>query len=212
MEIIKIHNQDFILHPSGAMYWTNEKMLLIADVHLGKVSHFRKFGSAIPPQVLLENFRKLNIVSKAFDSSTICFLGDLFHSHINAEWNLFEDWVALQESKIILIAGNHDIISPLYYEALKIELVKELVIKNFLLTHHPNVRKNLFNITGHIHPGIQVNGSGRQHIAVPCFFKSSQQLILPAFGAFTGKHILKPKRGDKVYATVGDEIIPINLK
>jgi len=36
-ETITLHQQTFTLHPSGAMYWHETQMLLVADVHLGKV-------------------------------------------------------------------------------------------------------------------------------------------------------------------------------
>ena len=44
---------------------------------------------------------------------------------------------------------------------------------------------------------------------MPCFFQSSQQMILPAFGAFTGLYILSPKMGDQVYVTTGKEVMEI---
>ena len=44
---------------------------------------------------------------------------------------------------------------------------------------------------------------------MPCFFQSQNQLILPAFGAFTGLHLLSPKEGDHVYVTTGKEVMEI---
>ena len=51
-------------------------MLVISDVHLGKVSHFRKFGSAVPQNAIAGNFQKMNEVIAFFDASKIVFLGD----------------------------------------------------------------------------------------------------------------------------------------
>jgi hypothetical protein len=34
-------------------------------------------------------------------------------------------------------------------------------------------------------------------------------MILPAFGAFTGLHLLSPKAGDNVYVTTGKEVVEI---
>ena len=44
---------------------------------------------------------------------------------------------------------------------------------------------------------------------MPCFFQSPQHIILPAFGVFTGLHILSPKVGDRVYITTGKEVLEI---
>ena len=204
---IRISNQQFILHASGAMFWKEEDMLLISDVHLGKVSHFRKYGSAVPQNAVLGNYQKLNEVVDFFEPQKIIFLGDLFHSSLNKEWLFFEAWMENISSEVILVEGNHDIISPLKYEALGIKLTPELVLKNFLLTHHPEERPGFFNFSGHIHPGVRINGWARQSLKLPCFFKTENQMILPAFGEFTGKHILSPKEGDEVFVLANEEVI-----
>ena len=80
---IKINNQTFTLHQFGAIFWEEKNTLLISDVHLGKVAHFRKHGMAIPNNAIFENFTRLNIILDFFKPKTIIFLGDLFHSKIN---------------------------------------------------------------------------------------------------------------------------------
>ena len=69
-----------------------------------------------------------------------------------------------------------------------------------------------FVFCGHVHPGVRLQGVGRQQIKLPCFYHSTSQLILPAFGAFTGLHILKPKLEDHVYVTTGKEVMEITEK
>ncbi len=207
---LRIHAQDFILHPSGAVYWPAQKMLLIADVHLGKITHFRKHGSAVPETAILENFERLDAVVQYFAPAEICFLGDLFHSHLNTEWELFATWVAQTQLPIVLVAGNHDIIHPQRYEKLGIVVVAEKQCGSFLLAHHPIAERTaLFRICGHIHPGIRLSGLGKQQLRVPCFYKQVHQLILPAFGTFTGKHLITPQDTDQVYAVTSEEVIPI---
>ncbi len=206
---ISINNQEFILHPLGGIFWVKKSLLLISDVHLGKVTHFRKFGAAIPRKAIHENYLLLDKIVADFDPFQICFLGDLFHSSLNQEWGLFENWVAKIPSEIILVSGNHDIIEPHKFEALDIPIFQELIMEEFLLTHHPEERLGFFNFCGHIHPAIKLRGFGRQNLRLACFFKSKNQLIFPAFGAFTGTHTLKPKKGDEVYAIVEDEVVQV---
>lgn len=203
----EIKDQNFEFHPVGAAFWKEEQMLLISDVHLGKISHFRKYGSAVPFKAIGRNFQQLSQVVKQFQPERICFLGDLFHSFINSEWLLFEDWVKDQSAEIILIAGNHDVISPLKYEELGVEVKEELTLKDFLLSHHPEERDDLYNICGHIHPGYRLIGRGRQVLKLPCFYKRQRQLILPAFGEFTGNYIVSPSAGEEIYAITKKEVI-----
>lgn len=207
-EII-IRNQHFTLHPSGVVFWIETNMLLVSDVHLGKINHFRKFGAAIPHEALYGNYHLLNSVIDHFNPRTICFLGDLFHSSINKEWEIFARWVKAISPEVILVTGNHDIISPVYYEDLGIALKSHWEIGFFLLTHHPTEKDGYFNFSGHIHPAVKLRGKGRQSLRLPCFFKSENRMILPAFGEFTGSHVLKPESGDEIYAIAKNEVVSI---
>ena len=190
---IQINSHKFILHPSGAIYWKDKKMLLIADVHLGKVAHFRKHGAPIPANAAYKNLEELTEISNFFQPETICFLGDLFHS----------------KAGIILISGNHDIIPQYLYQEIGVKIYDALIIEEFLFTHHPTPTEGLFNFYGHIHPGVHLRGVGRQYLRFSCFYKSVNSLILPAFGNFTGKHILKPSKNDEVFAIVEGEVIQL---
>ncbi|MCF4100340.1 ligase-associated DNA damage response endonuclease PdeM [Gillisia sp. M10.2A] len=204
---IQLNNQHFDLHFSGAVYWPEEQMLLISDVHLGKISHFRKYGSAVPNSAITENFDRLNNVIAQFQPKSICFLGDLFHSSLNLEWDLFQSWMQTITAKVVLVAGNHDIISHLKYEELGVKVLSELQIGTFLLTHHPEEREGFFNFCGHLHPGFKLRGLGRQQLNLRCFYINEQQLIFPAFGEFTGNYWINPKEGDRIFAITKKEVI-----
>ena len=206
---LQIRDHHFILHPSGALFWEDEKILFISDVHLGKVTHFRKYGAAIPAGLVHKNFELLDAVMTYFRPARLCFLGDLFHSNLNSEWQFFENWISKYSTWIWLVTGNHDIISPLKFESLGIFLNDEIRLQDFLLTHHPRIQKGYFNISGHIHPAVRLKGRGRQSLRLPCFFKSTDQLILPAFGKFTGTHVVPVTKNDEVYACTKTEVLKI---
>ncbi|WP_194529418.1 ligase-associated DNA damage response endonuclease PdeM [Zobellia roscoffensis] len=208
----KVNNQHFIMHPSGVLFWKEKSMLLISDVHLGKISHFRKFGAAVPQAAIQKNFELMDVAVNFFQPEVLVFMGDLFHSSLNKEWQLFEAWASTITSDIILVAGNHDIISPLKYEELGIRVVSEIQLDGFLLTHHPEEREGFFNFSGHIHPAVRLQGMGRQSIRLSCFFKSENQLILPAFGTFTGTYTLEPKANNEVFAVTQEEVFQVQMK
>lgn len=210
-EAIVLNHQTFTMHCSGALFWEEKSTLVVSDIHFGKVSHFRKHGAAVPQKAIQKNFDLLENIVHQFKPKTICFLGDLFHSSINTEWHLFETWVTKTDAKLFLIAGNHDIISPLKYEALGIVVISEIITQGFLFTHHPEEREGLFNIAGHIHPSIKLKGSGKQFLKLACFFKSNHQMILPAFGEFTGTYSLQPTKDNEVYAITKDQVLRVAL-
>lgn len=202
-------HQNFIMHPSGCLYWPSKKILLIADVHFGKIDHFRKNGSALPAQVGLENFRKLNMVIDQFQPHEVVFLGDLFHSTQNKDWDRFKAWVSLQHLKMTLIIGNHDIIPSYYFEDLGINVLQDMEVSGLFLSHHPEEKEGFHNICGHLHPGYRLRGEGRQHLKLSCFYRKSNQLILPAFGAFTGHFLIEPEEDEDIYVVSEDLVLSI---
>ncbi|MEM9077596.1 MAG: ligase-associated DNA damage response endonuclease PdeM [Bacteroidota bacterium] len=205
----QIQGELFDFHPHGGVFWREKSLLLISDVHLGKVAHFRKFGAAVPRKAVHKNYVLLDEIVNHFKPFQVCFLGDLFHSSLNKEWELFENWVAKTPAEVILVAGNHDIISPNKFEQLGVPIFEELLLDNFLLTHHPEEREGYFNFCGHIHPAVRLQGFGRQRLKLPCFFKTDSQMILPAFGEFTGTYVLQPKKEDEVFVIVENEVVKI---
>jgi DNA ligase-associated metallophosphoesterase len=182
---------------------------LIADVHFGKIDHFRKNGSALPLEVGLENFKKLNRVIDEFQPKKVVFLGDLFHSTQNRDLERFTDWVKQQSVKMSLIVGNHDIIPPYYFEDLGIKVETSLEIDSIYLSHHPEEKQGFWNICGHLHPGYILRGYGKQQLKLSCFYKKESQLILPAFGAFTGHFLIEPKENEDVFVVAENEVLSL---
>lgn len=165
---------------------------------------------AVPSQADDNEYDKLNAVIAHFEPSRIWFLGDLFHSYQNAEWHFFEQWVRMQSIEILLVMGNHDVISREQFHALGIKTVDQLQMGNLLLTHHPIEKEDIFNIAGHIHPAVKLSGLRGQRMKIPCFFCTEFGMILPAFGDFTGTYALKPKRGNRIFACVDNEVVELS--
>ena len=208
---LDIHGQRFQMHPSGALFWENESLLMMSDVHLGKISHFRKYGAAVPQHALLKNFETMDSAIAQFDPKHVVFMGDLFHSSLNKEWGLFEEWVGQKKMQLTLVEGNHDIISHVKYEALGIKVTPEFSLGNFFMTHHPEEREGQFNFSGHLHPAVRLTGLGRQSVRLRCFYKSSVQMILPAMGEFTGSHTMAVTKECEVFAILGDTVLPVQV-
>ena len=208
--------QDLLLLPQKAIYWVQEKALIAADVHLGKVGHFRKAGISVPRDMEQDDLAELSDLIFEHKPEKLIFLGDLFHSDMNADWDWFALWRRqFSKLEIILIRGNHDIIRDDHYHHLNIKLYHELQIGPFLMLHHPQTEELLIQTTGyvlcgHVHPGINLVGRGRQSITLPCFAFGKQQVILPSFGKFTGRVAIKPDRNDKIFAVVKDKVIAID--
>ena len=208
--------QDLLLLPQKAIYWQQQKALIIADVHFGKVGHFRKAGIAVPRDMEQSDLAILSDLVYEYKPEKLIFLGDLFHSDMNNDWDWFVLWRSqFPALQIILIRGNHDIIEDGHYNNLNIELYDELLLGPFLMLHHPLNDEKLNNIAGyvfcgHIHPGVSLKGRGRQSLTLPCFAFSSQQAILPSFGKFTGKVAIRSLQNDRIFAVLKDKVVPVD--
>ncbi|BAU53251.1 ligase-associated DNA damage response endonuclease PdeM [Mucilaginibacter gotjawali] len=212
----ELKNQDLYLLPQKAIYWQQEKALIAADVHLGKVGHFRKAGIAVPLDLEQNELAVLSDLIFEHKAEKLILLGDFFHSDMNADWDWFVLWRSqFPKLEIILVKGNHDIIDEAHYHHLNIILHDELLIGPFLMLHHPLGEKELqsaagYVFCGHIHPGISLAGKARQHITLPCFAFGASQAILPSFGKFTGRVAIRSVKADKIFAIAKDKVLAID--
>jgi DNA ligase-associated metallophosphoesterase len=212
----KLLNQDLLLLPQRAIYWQQEETLIAADVHLGKVGHFRKAGIAVPRDMEQGDLAVLSDLIHEYRPRTILFLGDLFHSDMNADWEWFALWrQQFPKLDIKLIRGNHDIVHDKHYQQLNISLYDELLVGPFLMLHHPVTETKLEQLSsyvfcGHIHPGVSLKGKGRQSLTLPCFAFGGRQAILPSFGKFTGRVAIRSRETDRIFAVLKDKVIAID--
>ena len=190
---VVLNNEKFILTNQRIMYWEDEEMLLLSDLHIGKTAHFRKHGIPIPDQVMFTDLVRLERTIKKYKPKHILIVGDLFHADSNSNFNHFKDWIHnYSHIKWLLVKGNHDKFNNDFYENFGFEVYTELLIKSFKFIHEPQKKTHgYFNISGHKHPGVRISLKGRQYIKLPCFKLSECQLILPAFSLFTGLSIEK---------------------
>lgn len=212
----KFHDQTLWLSPARCIFWEEECALILSDLHFGKSGHFRKSGIGIPQNIFKEDLQKLFAQIAFFKPKTLLIAGDMFHSSANKEMDFFIKWRNdFPNLEFKLIRGNHDILTSQFYKDMNIDVVEnKLLIKDFCFTHAIdsgcNDEKNKhFTFSGHIHPGIKMNGSGNQSLMLPCFYFSKKYAILPAFSAFTGLAKIKPSASDNVFVLLKTEVMQL---
>ncbi|MGN6540718.1 MAG: ligase-associated DNA damage response endonuclease PdeM [Ginsengibacter sp.] len=211
----KLNNETLWLSPARCIFWEEETALILSDLHFGKSGHFRKSGIGIPQNIFKEDLQKLFAQIAFFKPKILLIAGDMFHSSANKEVDFFIKWRNdFPQLEIKLIRGNHDILTKQFYKEAKIEVVEnKLVIKDFCFTHDialsGNNENKHFTFSGHIHPGIKMNGSGNQSLMLPCFYFSKKYAILPAFSAFTGLAKIKPSASDHVFVLLKSQVMQL---
>ncbi len=215
MYSFKCKYQNLILHPDRVLFWEEEKMLILSDLHLGKTGHFRKSGIAVPQNVYKEDLQRFVTLVQFFDPRQVVIVGDLFHSEINKELNLFKKWRNdLSSVSMHLIKGNHDILQDNWYEEAGISISShQLTVGPFQFCHDSSLRhptEELFTFSGHVHPGISIRGLAKQSLHFPCFYFTDTHCVLPAFSRFTGTYSIRPQKGENVFAIVRNEILKVS--
>jgi len=201
--------QSFLLDAAKVIFWENESALVISDVHLGKAGHFRKHGIPVPQSIHFRDFSKMDALIKKYNPKKIIFLGDLFHSESNNEWNDLISWSEHKTGiEMILVEGNHDRLTSKFYENTKFVLAHTYKLEQLVLSHEPIETKS-FNLFGHIHPAMGIQSSPRQSQTYPCFYFGEKTAIMPAFGAFTGTYRITPEKGCQVFCIDENQLIRI---
>ena len=85
--------EDIYLLKEKAVWCNRTKSLFIADTHFGKAGHFRTAGIAIPESVHLADYRTIELLIERYRPEYFYFLGDLFHSSINNQWLILEEFL-----------------------------------------------------------------------------------------------------------------------
>jgi DNA ligase-associated metallophosphoesterase len=204
-------HRELLLLPERAAWEPRTRTLWIADVHLGKAATFRALGQPAPGGTTLENLARLAALVEAWGAARVVFLGDLFHArqaYAPAQLGAFLAWrrrhLALE---IVLVRGNHDARAGDPPASAGIEMADEPYTSGGVEGRHfplddaaalrapgPTV------LAGHIHPAVRLRGPGRDCLRFPCFVLEGRQVVLPAFGEFTGAALVAPSPAAEICA------------
>ena len=199
------------LLPQRAAFLPEQRLLLVADAHIGKAGSFRSLGVPVPRGTTAQTLGVLDALLEATGAAGIVFLGDLLHSARGraadtlaavAQWRGRHAGIALT-----LVRGNHDRHAGDPPADWGVEVVDEpLRVGGLALAHHPAPVAGAYVIAGHLHPCVVLGGRAHQRLRLPCFHFGAAVCVLPAFGAFTGMHAVRPAAGDRVFAVAGDSV------
>jgi len=180
-----VNGAKLLTHHSGAVFWPDQSLLLVADLHFEKGSSWAKVGRFLPPYDTAATLRRLTAVVEEFGPSTVACLGDSFHD-FEAEGRLnSEDTATIQaltnSREWLWINGNHDPLPPAHLGGRGIE---EFILGPLKLRHVATGRV-AGEVAGHLHPKASIKIKGRR-VTRRCFVSDGVRLILPAFGAYAG--------------------------
>ncbi len=212
------------LLPQRAVHLPAHNMLLVADAHIGKAVSFRRLGVPVPGGTTTETLLRLSAALAACDAKHIVFLGDLLHSarsRAAATWAAVAAWREAHPAvELTLVRGNHDSHAGDPPPDWRVRCVNGPLhvggASSLALSHHPDPVDGAYVLAGHVHPAVRLGaglrGLAHDSLRLPCFHFGPHVGVLPAFGAFTGMHVMACGPNDRVAVIAGDEVRPLNFK
>jgi DNA ligase-associated metallophosphoesterase len=182
---------ELVARPDGALWWPEERLLAVADLHLEKGSWYgMRTGQLLPPYDTRATLARLAQAIEETKPGIVLCVGDSFHDgeaaarvdaadarEIARLVGAARDW--------IWITGNHDPAPPRQWGGqASIELaVGQLVFRHQALAMP--LTDTGGEVSGHYHPvaSLVVRGRGLRR---RCFLTDGVRLILPSYGAYTG--------------------------
>jgi len=208
---VEIRGEQLSLLAEKAIWWEKAKTLVVADLHWGKSAHFRKHGIAIPLESQSHDELRLAKLIREYKAERLIIAGDMFHSKTNSQVEVFSHFRnSHKEVRIDLVIGNHDILKEEQYTGWNLAQHKECFVEGpFCFAHDMREDEEHFVIHGHVHPAIRIKsrGSNQPMLKLCCFAEQKNQMILPAFGQFTGTHIIEAIEFRHVYVIAEDKVM-----
>ncbi|MEN9890109.1 MAG: hypothetical protein RLY78_404 [Pseudomonadota bacterium] len=205
-------------------------LLLVADAHLGKAHVFRRLGVPVPAGTTERLLARLDAVLTATGARELVFLGDLLHGPAvqrSAALQAFCAWRATHpQVTMTLLRGNHDARAGDPPPEAGLQLADAPLRRGpWRLLHEPEApsapppapppalpppatadralrAETGYALAGHLHPGLSLGVRRGDRLRLPCFHFGPAAGVLPAFGEFTGLHLLRAGPGERQYAVL----------
>jgi uncharacterized protein len=184
--VLSLAAVNFVADPAGALFWPEQNLLVVADLHLEKGSAYAMRRVFLPPYDTAATLARLAALIAVYAPRCVLALGDSFHdAWADARLSVADRATLrlLQSGRDwIWIAGNHD---RCISADLGGECLDEIEFGAIAFRHEPRFGPAGHEIAGHLHPVARVLGAAGT-IRRRCFVSDGNRCVMPAFGAYAG--------------------------
>ncbi|HEY0422418.1 MAG TPA: ligase-associated DNA damage response endonuclease PdeM [Rhodopila sp.] len=183
---VHLAGERVMLDPMGALFWPEQRLLAVSDLHLEKGSSFARRGMLLPPWDTHATLDRLTLLLRRWSPDVVVALGDSFHDAGGSGRLLATEQRRLnamsKTHRFIWVQGNHDPIPP---DGLGGDWVETYSAGAMLFRHQAVMAANPGEVVGHHHPKATIPARAGS-VSRPCFVFDGSRLMMPAFGAYTG--------------------------
>jgi DNA ligase-associated metallophosphoesterase len=211
--VLAVAGAELLGDPAGVVYWPEQGLLAVADLHLEKGSSFAARGVLLPPYDTAATLARLAALIARYMPRVVVALGDSFHDGRGPARLADTDRATLRglqrQRDWVWITGNHD---PDPAEGIGGRFLQTLRLGPLTFRHEP-VENAGGEIAGHLHPVARISRRGRA-VSRRCFACDGARMVMPAFGAYAARvfetltftaHMLGERR---VYAVAAKHCLP----
>jgi DNA ligase-associated metallophosphoesterase len=222
---------DLVFDSRRAAWFPNERVLAVADLHLGYAWAHRLAGQLMPITPPTDTLARLKELQRDYAPREMVVLGDIVHRAVglaSLEKELRELIEILSaQSQLTLLVGNHDrqLREVSKQWALPIELAESREVGGNLLVHGDKTtaeqKRGQRLVMGHEHPAISIGDGVTTSQKCPCFLVSDTVIVLPAFSNWAAGTNIRAyemmseaaRTADftKAIAVCGDKLLPVSL-
>lgn len=212
---VRLDEHDLVLLPQRAVIVDGpQRLLVLADLHLGKDAAHRAYGVRVPHGTTTVDLARLSGLVTAHQPDAVWVLGDLIHHTLGMmpdTVDAFAAWRSVHALPVHLVPGNHDRPAlgwPVSWD-LQIQ-PQHAIVGGLQFCHAPHdvLPEAGVALCGHVHPAVVLR-SRADRLQVPCFWWTGHTLHLPAFSGFTGGARVRPRRADSCWAIVEDRVVAL---
>ena len=169
---------------SGALFWEEQRLLVVSDLHLEKGSSFATRGVLLPPYDTLATLSRLAAVISRHNPRTVIALGDSFHDRTAHERLSATIAMLSPHSRPAATGSGSRAITIRCCRAISAapSPTKSRSARSPSVTSRP---ARVGEIAGHLHPKARVSARGRS-MERRCFASDGMRAVMPAFGAYAG--------------------------
>ncbi len=170
----------------GCLYWPQQSLLIVSDLHLEKGASLAARGRLVPPYDTGATLARLAKQIDGWGAKRVICLGDSFHAP-QASVRMPDEYRRML-GRIMRgldwawICGNHDPQPPAVAGGATCD---EIAIGAITLRHEPAAVISGAEICGHLHPSARIVRRGKT-LRRRCFASDGRRIMLPSFGAYTG--------------------------
>lgn len=199
-------DQKVELSSDAALLWPEQRLLVVADLHLGRGLTREVLGHEDAVADDLAVLRRLGRVVHDSGAEKLIILGDFVHETeavTAAMISMVANWRKTVHAEIILLRSSYDHLSAPVLNRWDMEPFGDsMLIAPLLFCYKPNPERPEPQVCGHLHPCARLSSTA-DSLKLPCFVVEPNRLLLPSFGSHPdGFEVLD--KDDRVFYVISD--------